>query len=261
MSEDQDPIERQVSFLFESALDKLGKIDERSQKEKSQVVMELARDLEGKIPTDTICKEIVKRLPRGIASERLIRDCLDEKYKQIQWVENARKQKKKKIQESSEDPAAPMPLNSEEKLEGKTIVMAHYVNGKSTEEHTSNLPSKHNNLLPDNNTNTLVTKISEQVGLENQFQQVLPECSNCLRLSTENRELMEALEKTQLTTADKVKSASQEDDILEFEIHLLKQEVLDYFGTDGDSKIWVSVKVDRKNRRVISRNLVRKSRL
>jgi hypothetical protein len=47
---------------------------------------------------------------RGRVSERMIHDCLDEKYKQKHRVENARKQKKKL--RDHENLAAPVPLNS-----------------------------------------------------------------------------------------------------------------------------------------------------
>lgn len=192
MSEEQESIEHEVFVLFENAERKLKKINEEVQGKKSQVVIELARDLEGKIPTDTICNEIVKRLPRSIASERLIRDCLDLKYKQKEKAEIARKQKKKKIQESSDGLAASMPLKL---AEGKTIVVAHNVNGKSTEEYTSNQSSNGYNLPLDNNTNI---KPFEQVGLDNQLHEVLPASAYTW----------------------------------EFEIHFLKQEILDYFGEE-----------------------------
>ena len=65
----------------------------QTQKEKKQIVKDLANNLEGKIPTDTISIEIVNQL-RDKVSERFIHNCLDEKYKQKSQVENARRQKK-----------------------------------------------------------------------------------------------------------------------------------------------------------------------
>lgn len=85
-------------------------IEAEAKKAKSQIVQELARDLVGKIPTDEISSEIIHQL-HGRVSQRLIHDCLDEKYKKKHRVENARK---KKNQE--QDLAAlnkPVPLNSE----------------------------------------------------------------------------------------------------------------------------------------------------
>lgn len=68
----------------------------------------MAKDLEGKIATDSISNEIVHQL-RGKISETLIRS-LDEKYKEKHRVGNARKQKKK--HESTDDLAASVPLNN-----------------------------------------------------------------------------------------------------------------------------------------------------
>lgn len=87
--------EQEISVLFQAAAIKLDKIDTHAKGQKIKVVQELARDLEGKIPTDTIAIEIVHQL-HGKVSERLVHDCLEEKYKQKHQVENARKQKGKK---------------------------------------------------------------------------------------------------------------------------------------------------------------------
>jgi hypothetical protein len=90
------------------------------------------------------------------------------------------------------------------------------------------------------------------------------ECPSCVELSRENHELKEVLEKNgQLTTANNIARAAsasinENHNVLEFEFYLLKQEILDYLGEpylwlkDGDSKVWFSCKVDRKNGRVIS---------
>jgi hypothetical protein len=97
------------------------------------------------------------------------------------------------------------------------------------------------------------------------------ECSSCIELSLENRELKEALDKTsQLITADHVAYASSasinetnKNNTLEFEFHLRKQEILDYLGEpylslkDGDLKIWFHGKIHTKNRHVISAKLGR----
>jgi hypothetical protein len=72
-------------------------IEAGAKKAKSQIVQELARDLVGKIPTDEISSEIIHQL-HGRVSQRLIHDCLDEKYKKKHRVENARKQKKNQEQ-------------------------------------------------------------------------------------------------------------------------------------------------------------------
>ncbi|MFZ0513956.1 MAG: hypothetical protein WAM14_20280 [Candidatus Nitrosopolaris sp.] len=69
-----------------------------AKKEKTQIVQDLAKAIEGKIPTDRIAIEIVHQL-WGKISERLIHDCLDEKYKEKHRVEDRKHQ-------STEDLAA-----------------------------------------------------------------------------------------------------------------------------------------------------------
>jgi len=86
-------------------------IEEQAKKAKSEIVQELARDLEGKIPTDEISSEIIHQM-HGRVSQRLIHDCLDEKYKKKHRVENARKQKKNQEQDLAALDKA-VPLNSE----------------------------------------------------------------------------------------------------------------------------------------------------
>ena len=95
--------EEEIYSYFQEAIKKLEKVDADAKKEKKQIVQDLAKVLEGKIPTDRIAIEIVHQL-RGKVSERLIHDCLDEKYKEKHRVENARKQKTK--HQSTEDLAA-----------------------------------------------------------------------------------------------------------------------------------------------------------
>jgi hypothetical protein len=117
-------------------------------------------------------------------------------------------------------------------------------------------------------------------GLKDQSNQDLKECSSCKELSLENRELKEALEKAshqQLITADNLSNAAvslssvtaihdthkdAEYDILEFEFHLLKEDILEHMGElyplmDGDLKVWFSGKIDKKNGHVISPKLGR----
>jgi hypothetical protein len=72
------------------------------------------------------------------------------------------------------------------------------------------------------------------------------ECSSCISLSLENRELKEALEKsTKLITADNVASVAADSinefhNVLQFEFYLQKHEIIDYLGQpylslkDGD---------------------------
>lgn len=113
-------IDEEIASYVKAAIEKIDKIKEDAKKEKTQVeadankkqteiVKDLAKDFEGKMPTNRICNEIVHQL-RGKVHERLIRRCLDEKYKEKHRVANARKQKKK--HESTDHLAAQVPLNN-----------------------------------------------------------------------------------------------------------------------------------------------------
>jgi hypothetical protein len=136
LASDDETYEAEISLLFEDAKAKLDKIDAQTQKEKKQIVKDLANNLEGKIPTDTISIEIVNQL-RGKVSERFIHNCLDEKYKQKSQVENARKQKKKKKKQEGvdvENLAVLSPPNQEAKI--KEIIVD--VDGR---EETAAVPS------------------------------------------------------------------------------------------------------------------------
>ena len=82
-------IDEELSAVFEEAKSKLDSIDIRAKNEKKQVIVQLSKDLEGKVPTHTISIEIVNQL-RGRVSERFIHECLDDKYKQKYRAENAK---------------------------------------------------------------------------------------------------------------------------------------------------------------------------
>jgi hypothetical protein len=89
------------------------------------------------------------------------------------------------------------------------------------------------------------------------------ECSSCIELSLENRELKEALEKITSDNMAYASSASINEihNVLEFEFHLRKEQILDYLGEpylslkDGDLKIWFHGKIDTKNGHIISAKL------
>jgi hypothetical protein len=114
--------EEAISLCFQTAIEKLEKVDADAEKEKTQIVLELAASLEGKIPTNSICNEIVHQLRKKV-HERTIRNCLDEKYKEKHRVENARKQKRKR----HEDLAASVPLEPKQQIaatqDGKSVII------------------------------------------------------------------------------------------------------------------------------------------
>jgi hypothetical protein len=124
----EESYDETISSLFQDAVVKLDKVDAQAKESKKQIIIDLAKNLEGKIPTDTISIEIINQL-RGQVSERFIRECLDEKYKQKVRVENARKQKYQ-IRQEEEDKAsgklaAVTPLNQEveEEDENKKVII------------------------------------------------------------------------------------------------------------------------------------------
>lgn len=104
--------DEKINKLFNDARDELQKVDFDANETKKQIITKLAKDLEGKIPEETISVEIVSQLHDQI-SERFIRECLPEKYKQKYRVKNAKKQKKKSKQEESKLAVLP-PLNQQQ---------------------------------------------------------------------------------------------------------------------------------------------------
>jgi hypothetical protein len=245
--------EQEISSLFENARIELDAIEELSQKEKKQVIMDLAKNLEGMIPTDTICLEIVTQL-RGKVSGRFIREILEDKYKQKYRANNAKKQQK--IGEQA-NLAALTPLNHED-VRNKEIAVIQDTHGRSTEETklTPEPSQSISDVFNDNNWNSA-------------------ECPSCKQLLFENRELREALEKaSKLTTADNMHAATAaldrihehdvECDILDFEFCLSKKRILDGWEepyvelSDGDLDVWFSGEIDRRDGRVISADIGRK---
>jgi len=63
----------EIDSLFDDARRKLDTVEKESKDKKKQIVVDLEKNLEGKIPTDTIAIEIVNQL-RGSVSERFVRD-------------------------------------------------------------------------------------------------------------------------------------------------------------------------------------------
>lgn len=96
--------DEEIRELCQEAIEQIKKVDaELSQQRKNlrtiadekkkDIIRTLAKNLEGKIPTNTICKEVVNQL-RDHASEGFIRKCLPLKYKDIRRSQNASQQNK-----------------------------------------------------------------------------------------------------------------------------------------------------------------------
>ena len=86
---------QEIAFLFRMATDKLDQVEANAEKEKQQIVRDLARELERFRPIDRIASEIVEEL-REKVSKSVIYAALDERYKTSYRVQNARKRKKQK---------------------------------------------------------------------------------------------------------------------------------------------------------------------
>jgi hypothetical protein len=85
----------EIALLFRMATDKLDHVEANAKKEKQQIVRDLAGDLEKFRPIDRIASEIVEEL-REKVSKSVIYAALDERYKTSYRVQNARKRKKEK---------------------------------------------------------------------------------------------------------------------------------------------------------------------
>lgn len=194
-SEQQD----EITLLFDDARRTLDRIDAGAKKKKKQVVVELAKDLEGKIPIDTISIEIVSQL-RGRVSERFIHESLHDKYKQKRRVENAKKRKKRKQREDNENLAAVALLNQDDEDKNKQVIM-HDVQGRSIEEEERGKKATNNTAFTDNNNTFVSEAASQQLG--EQYKDL--ECSSCNALYFENLELKKALSRqTILVNADEM---------------------------------------------------------
>ena len=87
-----------------------------SKKRRSRSLLIWLKALREEVTTDTISVEIVNQL-RGQISERFIRECLHEKYKQKVRVDNARKQKQGPKKDKEIDKLAVLPpLNPMKRL-------------------------------------------------------------------------------------------------------------------------------------------------
>lgn len=97
-------LDTEIRTLCRNAIDQPKKVDTNSNRQKKQIITELARRLEEKvIPINTICIEIVNQL-RGFVSESFVRKCLDQKYKDPRRSQNAKQQNKVHLTKPKTDP-------------------------------------------------------------------------------------------------------------------------------------------------------------
>lgn len=160
-------LDNEVTMLFNNAKERIRSVEKETVLQKKQIVTELAKSLEGKIPTDTISMEIKYQLRGEDISERHIEECLDEKYKQVHRVKNARKRNsnKSKLQSESQSKwlkkeggevlAAPSRLNEKDdevneeenvKEEGQKheIIILENTNGQMLIQNSNNYSNDYN---------------------------------------------------------------------------------------------------------------------
>jgi hypothetical protein len=228
--------EQEISVLFQEAAVKLDGIETHAKRQKINIIQDLARDLEGKIPTDTIASEIVHQL-HGKVSERLVHDCLEEKYKRKYRVDNARKQKHRK-QISNTDLAAPVPLKREIIVDAAGIETAPIVAHRTNHE----------------NTEYKVSRIDEGQGQES--------CSNCdlleQKYEQQHLKLVECEDiirtQTSIQTAEEIKH-SITDDYFEFQFSIpfetLRLRMISSFNLNSSvDRVWFTGKLNPEKTKI-----------
>jgi hypothetical protein len=240
----------------------------------------LAKNLEGKIPTDTISIEIINQL-RGQVSERFIRECLDEKYKQKVRVENARKQKYQ-IRQEEEDKAsgklaAVTPLNQDEEDENKKVIILD-TDGRISFQDDEEQEERRQPSTTTTDSFTITGKpfVATSYQQQQQEQEIKEQTNNgleersCIGLCDENQ--VESPEKSSqlITTAEddmlveEISASTNENDIdiLPFEFSMIYRELRNHLAPlhtkIGDhGKVWFSGKINKNTGVVVSSNLGR----
>jgi hypothetical protein len=241
----------------------------------------LAKNLEGKIPTDTISIEIINQL-RGQVSERFIRECLDEKYKQKVRVENARKQKYQTRQEEEDKAsgklAAVTPLNQDEEEEDKKVIIID-TDGRISLQDEEEQEERRQPSTTTTDSFTITGKpfVATSYQQQQQEQEIkeqtnngLEESSSCIGLCDENQ--VDSPEKSSqlITTAEddmlveEISASTNENDIdiLPFEFSMIYRELRNHlapiYTKIGDGgKVWFSGKINKNTGVVVSSNLGR----
>jgi hypothetical protein len=271
----------EVTMLFEEARDKLAKVEANAIKQKSQIVADLAKSLEEKkIPLDTICMEIINQL-RGQVSATFIRQYLQEKYKQKTRVENAKKKQKQKpgIESKTDEKLATVTLLNKEDNDNKKKVMVAEIGGSGpTLIHEDDEDSEDEQApMYSESDNTKVTEapISQQLQQEQPsiFEpEASPQDQHLDRVgpdgTPEDSSQMVAAGGTTVSAASpNYNSISDKPDIddgyiLPFEISFLcsdiRRQMIPLYKKNGDNeKLWFSISIDIRTRKVVSWNIGR----
>ncbi|HYF98870.1 MAG TPA: hypothetical protein VD815_02135 [Candidatus Saccharimonadales bacterium] len=234
----------EISRLFDEARSQLGMIESNSKQQKKQVVKDLAKRLENKIQTDTICIEITNQL-RGQVAESFVRQCLDEKYKQKPRVENARKQKKQE-RSIGKDNLASLPSLTPVTKDKKILVDA---NGRVSFEEDGE--GDEDQIDEDNKSSTLIessTTVWEERPLNNEQK------GEDLKQSSQSvMDDMLILD----STAERELDVSSSIDLFPFVFSMhygdLREQMRTIFpNTCSYTEIWFSGKIDKNTGEVLS---------
>lgn len=208
--------------------------------------------------------EIVNQL-RGQVTDRFVRECLDEKYKQKTREENARKQQSKKGKEIDKL-AEVTPLNQQEVEEKeKEEVVIVDVNGRtSIQEDDDEEKEDELSTTTDSKTDKNFAPASYQQGgqqSKNQANHGLEETSD------ENHELKEDQKSSPIITTDKMvtdvpattydNEVNTDNDILSCEFSMSFKKIRNYITPllskmENNRNVWFNIRVDKKNGHVIS---------
>ncbi len=264
-------LDAEVSGLFEDARGELEKIDANAERQKKQIVIDLAKDLEDKIRTDSICMEIIDAL-RGRVSPGFIRECLDEKYKQKHRIANARKQKRQQQQEPDPiDNSAKATTLNQEAEKKKTIILGADGHAMLQEEEDNPVDEGADEEQSTITIGSSITKDGVQTN-HRQEQQEEPEhykysydYLNMKGPSVEDVELdEEGMKSTQSIGQDEAVDITTHDnkldppsgDYMSFEFPLVFRDLRNHMATmfkkEGDrGKVWFSGKINKRTGKVV----------
>ena len=285
--------EEDTSLIIEDVRRKLKEIDSQTKGEhkeieskakgkKKVIINKFAKDLEGKVKDEDICKEIIHHLSE--VSERFIRACLPEKYKQKHRVLNAKKQKKKKVIKEEEKLAAIImktPLNSEkeeEEKDKKKQVMLVNVDGSISIKNDADGDPDSESQVTDNSFESSINRPSPWYQQEEQQQPLqeqnyedkeMEEYSKSNESSllkdhnlNDNEELEHAYIKENEEISENRINTTTDNDVVNVEFSMSFNKIRKYmsplFPKIGDNgSIWFHIKVNKKTFRVIHSNFGR----
>ncbi len=271
-------IEKDFSPFFRDPIAKLNRLNKEeanTQKEKKQLVIDVAMRLEHEedVAVDNICRIIIKNLQVEL-KPRTIREYLPEKYKQLHKVNNAKKQKSKQPGPlATHNLAAEPPLNQEEVDYKETLLIDTKdkisIHG---EEDIQPLSTTDISMI---NTD-LVTSFEHHPTLNSDTPLLLPQqqepiiatsitkCPECHKKDIIILELEEAIKNSSpFTTAEKLVAGKITDDnkeavedIIEVECYKIYRETSEYVGSffhlGNNAKIYFTVIINATTRKLIS---------